>query len=361
MVNLSIDEKFALVKLRLNTLDRELSEEQLDFILHPIDVACYLKACPGSGKTEVVGIKSAYEICNWKDKFTGLAVLSFTKNAAKEIANRINKYTGNNATQHPHFIGTIDSWLHGYILHPFAHKAKGYAGKTGNKSYSILENSTDMGFLENTKYHIKYEVEIKDKKGKVVLDDLGNPKTKWVPFYATEFYLAHDGKPIPNTEDRPFHRNINSSDLIKIKENLNKDGFCTYQDAEQLCYLTLKNNQSILENLAKRFPYIIVDECQDLSQNQLRTFHLLIEKGVSIFLIGDINQSIYEFRRVEIEKINAFISHHKLFQILLTKNFRSNQKIVNVSIGLEKYNTGNTPIVVDGKEVERATKSCILW
>ena len=62
MPELSIEEKLAFVKTRINSLDRNLSEEQLDFILHPIDNACYLKACPGSGKTEVVGIKAAYEI-----------------------------------------------------------------------------------------------------------------------------------------------------------------------------------------------------------------------------------------------------------------------------------------------------------
>lgn len=361
MLNLSIEEKVALVKTRLNTLDRNLSEEQLDFILHPIDKACFLKACPGSGKTEVVGIKAAYEISDWKDQFTGLAVLSFTKNAAKEIGERIKKFGGTNATQHPHFIGTIDSWLHGYILHPFAQKITGFIGKNGNRSYSLLENSTDMGFLENTNYHIKYEHEIKDKKGKVIFDKYGNPKIKLVPFYATEFHLTHNGNPIPNTENKSFHKNINLKDLIRIKTNLNKDGFCTYQDAEHLCYLTLKNNQNILESLAKRFPYIIIDECQDLSQNQLRTFHLLIEKGVSIFLIGDINQSIYEFRRVDIEKINGFIKHHKFEQKSLSKNFRSNQKIVNVSLGLEKYNTGISPNQIIGNEVERVSKSCIVW
>ena len=86
MTKPSFEEKLNLVKARLNTLDRDPSEEQLDFILHPFDKACYLKACPGSGKTEVVGIKAAFEIAEWKEKFIGLAVLSFTKNAAKEIA-----------------------------------------------------------------------------------------------------------------------------------------------------------------------------------------------------------------------------------------------------------------------------------
>ena len=361
MPELSIEEKLALVKTRLNPLDLNLSEEQLDFILHPIDSACYLKACPGSGKTEVVGIKAAYEIADWKEKFVGIAVLSFTKNAAKEIAERIKKFGGTKATQHPHFVGTIDSWLHGFILHPFAHKETNFKGKKGIKSHSLIENSTELDFLRNTRYHINYEIEVKNKTGKVVHDEAGNPRTKWVPFYATEFFLSYDGRPISNTEDRPFHQSINLSDLIKIKKNLNQDGFCTYQDAEYICYQILKNNQNVLDILAKRFPIIIIDECQDLSQNQLRTFNLLIEKGVLIYLIGDLNQSIYEFRRVDIGKINAFITHHKLNERLLTKNFRSNQKIVNVSIGLENYNTGNMPIPVVGNKNEISVKSCIYW
>jgi DNA helicase II / ATP-dependent DNA helicase PcrA len=361
MPELSIEEKLALVKTRLNSLDRNLSEEQLDFILQPVDKACYLKACPGSGKTEVVGIKAAYEIAGWKDKYIGIAVLSFTKNAAKEIAERIKIYGGANAAQHPHFIGTIDSWLHGYLLHPFAYKETGFRGRKGNKSYSLIENSTEMDFLRNNKYHVNYQTEIKTKNGKTVLDNAGNPKTKLVPFYATEFFLSHDGNPMPNMEDKKFHKNIKQTDLIKIKQNLNEDGFCTYQDAEHICYRVLKYNQPKLDALAKRFPLIIVDECQDLSQNQLRTFHLLIEKGVTIFLVGDVNQSIYEFRRVDISKIDAFIKHHKLEQILLTKNFRSNQKVVNISMGLEKYNTGDIPMSIVGNEVERVNKSCILW
>ncbi len=65
MSELTRENKFKLVNQRINSLDRNLSEEQLDFILHTSNQDCYLKACPGSGKTEVVGIKAAYEICTW--------------------------------------------------------------------------------------------------------------------------------------------------------------------------------------------------------------------------------------------------------------------------------------------------------
>lgn len=345
MPELSIEEKLALVKTRLNSLDRNLSEEQLDFILHPINSACYLKACPGSGKTEVVGIKAAYEIAAWKEKFIGIAVLSFTKNAAKEIADRVKRFGGTNATQHPHFIGTIDSWLHGYILHPFAHKAAGYVGKNSDKSYRLVDNEEKYDFLNSYKTVLTYQPY----------------RVTWVNDY---YFECSDPIKIQSQNRR---LNIESVDAPTIqtlglnKREFLKAGFTTYADAEFLCYYLLKNTITILENVVRRFPIIVIDECQDLSNNQLEILKLLNQKGAIIHFVGDNNQSIYEFKKVYVEKINTFISNKKLIERLLTKNFRSNQKIVNVSMGLEKFNTGNTPNPIIGNEEERATKSCILW
>lgn len=345
MANLSIDEKLALVKLRLNTLDRELSEEQLDFILHPIKEACYLKACPGSGKTEVVGIKAAYEISDWKDKFTGFAVLSFTKNAAKEIADRINKYSGNNGSQHPHFIGTIDSWLHGYILHPLAHKLTKYNGNN-DKSYRLVDNEEKYDFLNPFKTTISYKP---------------FPKDAWV----NEYYFECSNTLDIVTQSR--HLDLSQIDktvkgaLQKNKKKFLEAGLATYADAEFLCYYLLKNNNTILKSIVARFPIIIIDECQDLSNNQLEILNLLNSQGAIIHFIGDNNQSIYKFKKVYVEKINEFITDNKLTNRLLTQNFRSNQKIVNVSLGLEKYNTGNIPNQIIGNELEIISKSCIFW
>lgn len=345
MPELSIEEKLALVKSRLNSLDRKLSEEQLDFILHPLNTACYLKACPGSGKTEVVGIKAAYEITAWKEKFSGIAVLSFTKNAAKEIADRIKKFGGTNATKHPHFIGTIDSWLHGYILHPFAHKATKYKGKDSDKSYRLIDNEEKYDFLSSFK----------------TVFSLTPYKDAWV----NEYYFECTNPVELQSQSRFLDLTSVSAQQKKIlqenKAKFLKAGLTTYADAEFLCYYFLKNTTSILEKVVKRFPIIVIDECQDLSNNQLEILKLLNQRGAVIHFVGDNNQSIYEFKKVYVEKITAFIIENKLTERLLTKNFRSNQKIVNVSLKLEKYNTGITPNPVIGNEVERVNKSCILW
>ena len=61
----------------------EKTEEQLEYVLSSIQENVFLKACAGSGKTEVVGLKTAYEIKKWKECNSGIAVLSFTNDFAK--------------------------------------------------------------------------------------------------------------------------------------------------------------------------------------------------------------------------------------------------------------------------------------
>ena len=69
-----------------------LNDEQFKYITSSIDENIFLKACPGSGKTEILGIKSAYEIKSWENKHRGIAILTFTNSAEDEIRNRVEKY-----------------------------------------------------------------------------------------------------------------------------------------------------------------------------------------------------------------------------------------------------------------------------
>lgn len=331
-----------LININSEALNR-LSKEQEDFILHSIDESCFLKACPGSGKTEVVGIKAAYEIANWKDSFAGIAVLSFTKNAAKEIADRVTVYDGINATKHPHYIGTIDSWLHNYIFHPFGHKVVSFQGRNEDKSFILVDGAEKHDFLHS---------------------------------YQTEHYSQQD-KPDPIQVNKYYFNfkediesikyNFNEFDKLK-KENLKikkhaflKAGISTYQDAEFICYKVLKENNCILENLANRFPVIIVDECQDLSYSQLAIFHLLLKKDVKLFFIGDLNQAIYEFRKVYTENIEAFVLSNNIVSKELTQNYRSNQQIVNICQKLQHKLSNISIPSIKGNEKHALVECAIVW
>lgn len=68
---------------------REKTDEQLDYVLSSNNKCTYLEACAGSGKTEALGMKAAYEIRNWEDDKIGIAVLTFTNEAAATIIDRV--------------------------------------------------------------------------------------------------------------------------------------------------------------------------------------------------------------------------------------------------------------------------------
>lgn len=323
--------------LNSKVTDKEISKlsiEQLQYINHQLNESCYLEACPGSGKTEVVGIKAAYEFNKWESKYSGIAILSFTRNAAKEIRTRISKYAGENGLRYPHYVGTLDSWLHNYILQPFGCKEMGFLGKDGDKSISIIDDDCRAGFLT------QYLTLCKTNKGKT-------------------YPIKFNDYSFDNKDKLEIDRDIPPDVEVKLKEKKRKffkDGFVSYRDLEYISYCVVKNNRHIADLISKRFPYIIIDECQDLSYIELCILYNLYKKGVKLHFIGDLNQSINEYRRAYVDHIQKFIETCRFAHRRLTDNYRSNQIIVNACSKLIKCS--NT---IKGCEPQYLKDPCILW
>ncbi|MGQ5675310.1 UvrD-helicase domain-containing protein, partial [Lacticaseibacillus paracasei] len=62
------------------------------------------------------------------------------------------------------------------------------------------------------------------------------------------------------------------------------------------------------ELLVKRYPLIIIDECQDLSEEQLTILQALANNGAILHFVGDLHQAIYGFRDVEPIKVTEFVT-----------------------------------------------------
>lgn len=340
---------------------RRLTLEQLDFINHRLTVPCYLAACPGSGKTEVVGIKAAYEFSKWTNSFSGIAILTFTKNAAGEIRDRVVKYGGVGAMRHPHFIGTFDSWLHNYIFQPFGHAYTGYTGRCGDKEIRIIDNDSSAEFLHGFRTKALTH-EQPTNADQISLDsdrnsEISDDKAQW-PVCANQFSYDEDGN--PETSDRRLVGIVgapgNRQELDRCKHKFWKAGFATYRDAEFISLRILSNWKSVAKLVAKRFPFIIVDECQDLSPAELRLLEQLQGEGVVVHLVGDLDQAIYEFRKVRPELVRGFSAQYRLIQKELTANFRSNQQIVEVCRRI----IGNRENII-GTGCGILTPTCVLY
>lgn len=93
------------------------------------------------------------------------------------------------------------------------------------------------------------------------------------------------------------------------KKEFWKVGFVTFDDLNCLAEKVLATNAGA--RIAKRFPVIFIDECQDLSGNELKVVDALKKWGCTIHCIGDLNQSIYEFKRVDPKEIETYIQNYK--------------------------------------------------
>ncbi len=89
--------------------------------------------------------------------------------------------------------------------------------------------------------------------------------------------------------------------------------------------------------IGARFREIMVDEYQDSNGVQDAIFATLTEKGQNCFMVGDVKQSIYQFRLADpgifIEKYNAYAPADEALngqgrKVLLSKNFRSGNEVV---------------------------------
>lgn len=299
-----------------------LNEMQINYIVSNINDNIFLKACPGSGKTEVLGVKCAYENVLWDKKSQGYAILTFTNSAEDEIRERIEGYLGEKLI-YPHFLGTFTSWVHGYIANPFLYKITGYKGDADkDKSIRLIESSSKSDFLNAFSSHYGY-VELGNIKAHEFFRDFKND----------EFIYCGDR----NRDGKAILQNLikindwREKDLEELKKRFWEKGYYIYEDIEYLIYLLLEENEKLTKLLAKRFPVIFVDECQDLSYVQLEIMRLLIEKGCKVHLIGDLDQSIYAFRDIDPLDTISFIDELKFKELKLDINYRSCQGIVDAS------------------------------
>lgn len=100
-----------------------LDAEQWDFLQS--ETTQDLQAAPGSGKTTLIGLKLALMADAWTSATCGVCVLSHTNTAKKEIADRVASLAaGRSLLRYPHFIGTIQSFVHTFLALP-AVRAKG--------------------------------------------------------------------------------------------------------------------------------------------------------------------------------------------------------------------------------------------
>ncbi|MBQ8299040.1 MAG: helicase-exonuclease AddAB subunit AddA [Clostridia bacterium] len=124
----------------------------------------------------------------------------------------------------------------------------------------------------------------------------------------------------------------------RFKKKKNDKNLLDFADIEHLCLQLFENNKDVLEDYKNKYEEILIDEYQDSNLIQ-ETILNKISNG-NVFMVGDVKQSIYKFRQARpelfLEKYSTYAKytgnaddHFLENKILLFKNFRSNENIID--------------------------------
>ena len=93
----------------------------------------------------------------------------------------------------------------------------------------------------------------------------------------------------------------------------------------------LKAIPTVGKKIRKQYPYILIDEFQDLNPDQWAAIRLMFPKGSNITAIGDYRQSIYGFRGAKKDVLNEFKIFYDAVVYELNLCYRCNPAILDVA------------------------------
>jgi DNA helicase-2/ATP-dependent DNA helicase PcrA len=123
---------------------------------------------------------------------------------------------------------------------------------------------------------------------------------------------------------------------------LRSRGLIDFEDQVTLVVDLFRRRPAVLDEFRKRFRYILVDEFQDTNYIQFELLKMLAAGHRNLTVVGDDDQSIFRFRGASLSNILDF---QEVFpeaeRIVLTRNYRSTQAILDASYRLIRHNDPN--------------------
>jgi DNA helicase-2/ATP-dependent DNA helicase PcrA len=122
-----------------------------------------------------------------------------------------------------------------------------------------------------------------------------------------------------------------------------KQRLLDFDDLLSLTVRMFEKNPAVLARYATRYPYVLVDEYQDLNLAQERLVEL-VGAGRDPFVVGDDDQSIYRFRGASRASLDRFLqAFHSARTVTLGVNRRSSRRIVAAASALVSGNLERLP------------------
>ncbi|MGB3510478.1 MAG: DNA helicase PcrA [Microcoleaceae cyanobacterium] len=325
----------------------------------------------GSGKTRALTYRVAHLIRHHRVHPENILAVTFTNKAAREMKDRVERLFAQqqaeakygkpfsaltpeeqtklrsqvykNITKHL-WMGTFHS-LCARILRLDINKYQDEKKRRWDKNFSIFDESDAQSLIKQI---VTKQLNLDDKKfdPRSVRYAIGNAKNKGMS--ALEYQRAE-----------PDYRGRVIAEVYGIyQDNLAANNALDFDDLIRIPVELFRQNEQILAYWHKQFNHILVDEYQDTNRTQYNFIRFLATNGEdpryfnqwenrSVFVVGDVDQSIYSFRMADYTILLDFqndfgdglADEDTRTMIKLEENYRSRDNILEVANKLIENNT----------------------
>lgn len=272
-------------------------------------------AVPGSGKTTALCERVVNLVKNKYAKASEILLVTFTRKAAREMSERIGeRFRACHIKGMPHVV---------------TYHALGFSILKENPMYlgqSVLATDTDRQALIYDLWKSLPKIE-----GLSTYDPCGSYGA--VRTLDKMFHELEEGM----TED-VFEKRHAKYDCMAVRQayvqfqRLYKEKhYISFDDQITLVNKLFDQFPTLSEHYAKKYPYIMIDEFQDSSEDQVDMIYAIARHHNNLVVVGDDDQSIYGFRggspRFMMEFAFDFSGAKTIY---MQDNFRSNKGVADV-------------------------------
>ena len=295
-------------------------------------------AGPGTGKTQVLSVRTANILKNHNVSPSNILILSFTNAAAGTIRERLVEIIG--ADGYFVEVGTYHSLANSIITESeevseiFGEKIELNDTERIKLIRHILNTLDNISEIRPFRAPYHYEKEIVKninilKREGVMPDD----------FSKLLLNISADGEIIQEKHIPRLHqfgkvyKMYEEIKNAKGEQVLDERGRYDFDDMIIMATHILNHDKNLCKKYRKKFRYIMVDEFQDTNKAQLKLLLSLIDpKKTNLCVVGDDDQSIYRFQGASIANFKTIKDKFKnITQITLTENYRSTPEILNTA------------------------------
>lgn len=271
----------------------------------------------GTGKTKALTYRYAYLVNVLGIDPANILCLTFTNKAAAEMRQRI--ATMVHSGDYNDFVCTIDGFCVKFLRKEI-HRL-GFP-----KTFSILDEEDCKSLAKQTMDELglkRTEKTVKEFLGQIAVDKALND-------YITTFML-----PQAKLTDNMLKSNLGNYIHRQVKEYA-----LDFDDLENFTNYILDRFKDAREYWQNQLNYIMVDEAQDCNLDNWQIIEKLAAGHRNLFVVGDPDQAIYEWRGAKPQRFVQFASDK---DVVLDENYRSTPKILNVANSVISYNKNRIP------------------